>query len=400
MELLRQELRKIWNPWTLLILTVLGALYYLLFPGYYTKDFGYGDSVLRLPVYTEWAKKYGPTLEPAERAELDGQLEREKALFAEQLALFPFAAEQGIKDWDSFRAFNEARVYGKGDMQMERVFWTIVENTNYFRVDAVGEAIDCYDGLAENRPPDLNYDGRDPPALTARKLARIEEIKASDMVHGYLPTVVFSCAGYISRYFTVWSLLSVVLLLSPTLVRDRLRRTRLLQWSSRTGRRVLKTQFLAAELSALGLWIINLAAYGIPFLAQHPLIYRDFRLFEFLTFSIPWFDWTFGVYLLILAGMVLALSLAAAGFTVFLSQYSGHYIAMLLKAVPLFAVLAWLCSKMIINRAFLFGNPLSELTGLPGPEFFSILLLAALSIALPAVAYRQQLRRELCASAA
>ena len=116
---------------------------------------------------------------------------------------------------------------------------------------------------------------------------------------------------------------------------------------------------------------------------------------QFLTFSIPWFNWTFGVYLLILAGLVLVLSLAAAGFTVFLSQYSGHYIAMLLKAVPLFAALAWLCSKMIINRAFLFGNPLSELTGLPGAEFFAILLLAAVSAALIAVAGRQQLRREL-----
>ena len=395
MELLRQELRKIWNPWMLLILAVIGGLYYLLFPSYYTKDFGYGDSVLRLPVYTEWAEKYGPTLEQQERAELDGQLEAEKALFAEQLTLFPFAAEQGITDWDSFRAFNETRVYGKGDMETERVFWTIVENTNYFRIDAVGEAIDRYNGLAENRPPDLNYDGGDPPVLTARKLARIEEIKASDMVHGYLPTVVFSCAGYVSRYFTVWTLLSVVLLLSPTLVRDRLRRTRLFQWSSRTGRRMLKTQFLAAELSAAGLWIINLAAYGIPFLAQHPLIFRDFRLFEFITFTIPWFNWTFGVYLLILAGMVLVLSLAAAGFTVFLSQYSGHYIAMLLKAVPLFAALAWLCSKMVVNRAFLFGNPISELTELPGAEFFSILLLAALSAVLIAAAGRQQLRREL-----
>ena len=381
----------------LLILAVLGGLYYLLFPSYYMKDFGYGDSgsSLRLSVYTEWAEKYGPTIEPEERAELDGQLETEKVLFAEQLTLLPFAAEQGITDWESFQAFREARVYGKGDMEMERVFWTTVENTNYFRIDAIGEAIDHYDGLAENRPPNLNYDGGDPPALTARKLARIKEIKASDMVHGYIPTVVFSCAGYVSRYFTVWSLLSVVLFLSPTLVRDRLRRTRQLQWSSRMGRRVLKTQILAAELSAFGLWIINLAAYDIPFLAQHPLIFQGFRLFEFITFSIPWYNWSFGVYLLILAGLVLILSLATAGFTVFLSQYSGHYIAMLLKAVPLFAALAWLCSKMIIQRAFLFGNPISELTGLPGAEFAAILILAVLSAALIVVACRQQRLREL-----
>lgn len=202
MELLKQELRKIWSPWILLVLAVLGGLYYLLFPGYYMKDFGYGDagSSLRLSVYTEWAEKYGPTIEPEERAELDGQLETEKALFAQQLTRFPFAAGNGITDWDSFEAFNEARVYGKGDMETERIYWTIAENTNYYRIDAIGEAIDRYDGLAENRPPDLNYDGRgrEPSAKVDRQLARIAEIKAQDMLHGYLPVVISSCTYNIS----------------------------------------------------------------------------------------------------------------------------------------------------------------------------------------------------------
>ena len=76
--------------------------------------------------------------------------------------------------------------------------------------------------------------------------------------------------------------------------------------------------------------------YVIPFLAQGPLQFAACGLDGIWEWGTPWFDWTYGTYLLVLAGLILALSLGAAGLTAFLSQYSGNYIAMLLKACLLY----------------------------------------------------------------
>lgn len=57
-----------------------------------------------------------------------------------------------------------------------------------------------------------------------------------------------------------------------------------------------------------------------------------------------------------LAGLFLALSLGAAGLTVFLSQYSGNYIAMPLKAVPLFVAAGAVLGSWLLDMPFTFRS--------------------------------------------
>ena len=99
---------------------------------------------------------------------------------------------------------------------------------------------------------------------------------------------------------------------------------------------MLTVQMAAAMFSALVLTAANIIVYAIPFLAQEPLRFHACGLGGIWEWGSPWFDWTYGTYLVVLVVLILALSLAAAGLTLFLSQDSGSYIAMLLKALPLF----------------------------------------------------------------
>lgn len=91
-----------------------------------------------------------------------------------------------------------------------------------------------------------------------------------------------------------------------------------------------------ALCSALVLTAVNLGIYAIPFPAQGPLQFHACDLDRSWAWGTPWFDWTYGAYLVVLVGLILALSLAVAGMTVFLSQYSDSYITLLLKILPLF----------------------------------------------------------------
>jgi len=194
--------------------------------------------------------------------------------------------------------------------------------------------MEVYDTQDEHLALDISNreDQGDPEAMIRRE----EQLAEPERTHGLLLLSVKRSTQEYGRDLAVWCVLSIVLLLSPTLVRDQLRRTCAMQWTSRRGRSVLTTQMTAALCSALVLTAVNLVIYSVPFLAQGLLQFHACGLGGIWAWGSPWFDWTYGTYLVVLAGLILALSMADVGLTVFLSQYSSSYIAMLLKALPLF----------------------------------------------------------------
>ncbi|MDE6055617.1 MAG: hypothetical protein K2G55_18085, partial [Lachnospiraceae bacterium] len=204
---------------------------------------------------------------------------------------------------------------------------------------------------------------------TAAMRRRDNELMQSEQKYGFFPTCVYDSTREYGRYLLVWCVLSIVLLLSPVLVRDRLCRTRALQWSSSCGRTILRTQMTAACVVGFVVTVVNLVVYGIPFLRQNPLIFKDFSLESLWGGAAPWFDWTYGTYLIVLAGLILVLSMATVLLTVFLSQYSINYIPMLLKALPLFVVLGPMIGSWVMDNTFYFrelwqGLPIGGFCGM------------------------------------
>ena len=97
MELLGQELRKIWRPGIVAVLAVLGVLYYLLFPRFYVEHFHNGPNAQSdFDIAVGWMERFGPTMEPEERAQVDAQLADEIAVFDDMVADLPEAAAAGI----------------------------------------------------------------------------------------------------------------------------------------------------------------------------------------------------------------------------------------------------------------------------------------------------------------
>ena len=102
MELWKWELRKIWRPGILAAILLLGAVYYWMFPQFYIEYFCNGPQAeAQFTLASDWVARYGPTLEQAERAELDGQLAEELDAFARQIAAIPEAAAAGLTDYET-----------------------------------------------------------------------------------------------------------------------------------------------------------------------------------------------------------------------------------------------------------------------------------------------------------
>lgn len=99
---------------------------------------------------------------------------------------------------------------------------------------------------------------------------------------------------------------------------------------------------------------------------------------------------------MVLVGLILALSLASAGLTVFLSQYSGSYIAMLLKALPLFVAVGAVLGSWLLDKPFTFRRFWENGPWVPkGTEFAVIAVLLLLGLGLCVLTSIRQQKREL-----
>lgn len=397
MRLLKQELLKIWRPGIVAAIAVLGALYYFLFPSFYIEYFCNGPAAeAEFQLAVGWVEKYGTTMEIEERAELDGQRESEIGEFNALLKNIPDASAAGISDYDSFIAFCEEYYDGvmenggHGDEASEYLISRIIGGTNYYTIDGIESVMRKYDRL-----PKSQYDGFT-TNFFEQEQSRILELEA--MPRGFIPaySVENSTREY-GKDLAVWVVLSVVLLLSPTLVRDRLYRMRQYQWSSRCGRSVLRVQLAAGLLSAFVLTSINIAVYGVPFAMKGALIFRDCPLYTFNDGGYTWFNWTYGQYLLVLIALVMALGLCAGALTLFLSQYSTGYVAMLLKAIPLFIAVGVIFGSWLLDGPFYFKNLYENAVRFipKGTEAFLIGAFLILGFCLCAAACRRQAKREL-----
>ena len=401
MRLLAWELRKIWRPGILAAILLLGAVYYWMFPEFNIEYFCNGPNAqANFQLASEWVAEYGPTLEPEERAELDEQLEEEIQAFAQQIAAIPEAAAAGLTDYGDFCRFVEdyrsdtAASGGEADMDREFLVQRVYSGTNWYRINGIQNTMELYDTQEEYSSMEIS--DRKAEGQPEAMIRRAEQLAQPERAHSLLPFSVKDSTREYGKDLAVWCVLSIVLLLSPTLVRDRLRRTRAMQWTSRRGRAVLNTQMAAALCSALVLTIINLVIYAVPFLAQGPLQFHACGLGGIWAWGSPWFDWTYGTYLVVLVGLILALALAAAGLTVFLSQYSASYIAMLLKALPLFVAVGAVLGSWLLDMPFSFRDLWVGGPWLPrGTEGAVAVGLLAVSIVLCALTCRCQRKREL-----
>lgn len=181
----------------------------------------------------------------------------------------------GSPTYDAFASYQQAYYTvvqeqdGEADMKTEQFLHKMMDNTNYYRITELENYLSAYDGKADT--PWSQQEGF--LSYTGEEQAQIQRLE--DGGRGFLPDAVqFSTINY-AKHLAIWSVLSVVLLLSPTFVRDRLYHTRAVQWSSRTGRRVWKVQLAAGLCGAVVLTLCNVVLYAIPFVGKGPLRFWD-----------------------------------------------------------------------------------------------------------------------------
>ena len=330
MSLFWQEMKKIWRPGILTAILVLSGMLYYVQSFDYVERMMNEEYIISFSVLEELLQLCGPAVDRSEWPVLQKVIDREKKIFAGYLAENPDAAAAGVTTWEELEAYTKE----SGDRSLDR--WAYHSNTtNWYTVSRLeGFQEFCKKVNVWSGGEDWTFEFY-PPQWQQRMM----ELEARWAEEGK-PLLYALDTGYLKLYFgshlPMTNVLCVILLLSPALVRDRLRRMRSLQWSSRRGRKVLRTQLAAGFASAGGMIAANTAVYTAIMLSTGVNSFLDCPIS-----GRNWFGWTLGQYVLCLIALAALMGLAAAGLTLFLSCHTGNYAAMLFKAILLHLAVGW-----------------------------------------------------------
>lgn len=408
--MIREELKKIWRPGVVLALIIIGFVFYTMYLEFYINVFpeNYGGPNGRgvLQVSGEWVEKYGTSLSVQEMEKIKEGLPGLELEADRYVREYEAAGKHGLETYAQFEAFMQeaaAAAAGESAADQNENYADAMRLNHYLGSGGTGNiAGRRYAArlFADEYDRSLQY------ALGMEKSAYFDWNTKKEYDHArqaffgkdnlwqnILPGEVPEAVGIYAGHLLVWICLSICLLLSPLLVHDRLCRMQALQYSSKRGRGIWKSQFAAVMFSAFLLATLNLAIFGGLFAKHGTSVFFPCKMYSFMA-QPCWPDWTHGMWCLVLAGMCYLVSFGTAGAVFFLSQNSANYIIMLLKVLPLFVCLAVLCPNMM-EQAFYYGNPLYRRSGMPYIEIVCAAGALAAGLALSLAAWRR-VKKELC----
>lgn len=222
--------------------------------------------------------------------------------------------------------------------------------------------------------------------LNVREYQRLTEIRNSGELLSIMAFDTIWHTWRYTRYLAIIVILSTLILVSPLVTADRANRVNWLQYSSKQGRNILKKQYIAVLLSAGGMTTILASVFmGIFVIATETYVFWNNGINSFLTHTFHWLFITFGQYMLLMIGLMYALSIGAATFAFVLSRFSQNMIKLLFKVIPFFVAVLILSNWIFDNFLAIYvgGNVLAQISSL------LVLLIFGNAIAL-VVLYREK----------
>jgi hypothetical protein len=304
MRIFLYELKKIWSPALLLIIVAACAVMYYIFLYFNIEYFPNGHpGTERHAWIVQMIERYGTTLEPDEFDE--------------------WYAQYG-------ELTNETNETDEANMML------------VYRIQSMDSIAKRYSHMQAYVQTGLWYD-KQPDESYKRHLTMIVSSGACNIMSDEL----FEATNSYGSYLALLCVLATLILVSPLVTADRARRVTELQYTSKSGRRILGTQFAAMMLSSFILTTILVAFFGFLFNENDFLFFWTCKINGFLSNQVLRRPITYGAYICIFVAAIYSVSLTAAGFAFLLSRFSRNLIALLLKLLPLFALLAFLTVTLL-----------------------------------------------------
>ena len=367
------EMRRYWRPFTLIVVAALLLMWNVLFGSSSFAERKGTDPAIAYDLSVEYSERFGETIDPNERAEVEADYEKALAALNDQYEkymgqydihseddchlLYSAADAARNKDYESEDYCKGAERWGADNLEelaetCNQIFWDKIPYEIAHRKQMLesilrwAEHVDEWEQFVASLP-------------TIDRSSLEERTKQWEIANEYSPSsekrltqVMQSNGGRLSLlecaydagesfqgHFQFWAALIFILcglIVLPLPVGNRVSGVTAMQYSTRTGRRVIFAQSGGAILNTL---LVNAAVDGwftaIFFLRAKNTLHLWNCPMNLCSYPrILWLDLTFGKFVWLTFGKVLLLSLALTGILFVLSHLSKNYLPALALAVP------------------------------------------------------------------
>lgn len=373
--MLKVELKKFFKPILLVVVVLLSIVFYQLQLSFLYNGLPNGIQVQLYDYVYKWHDAFGNTMTDGDFEKVEREYQELRKEADKFISTSEYGQKNKLKSYADFEKWQDTLPKGViydmsvKDQQKMKEFSQFHTNNLFFQLEAY-EMIK--EGLERFTSEEAFFDQR-PSSSEKRALVQqvvFKEESWRNILPEGLPGTV---ASHISDIL-ILAMISMVLLLPSAFVKDNLLKLKAMQWSSRKGRSLINTQFLAIQLGAFMMVTLFLLLFLLPITGTKFAEFFNSGLNSFFTESFSdaeysFFHITFGQWILLLVLLVYLLGLSFANILFLVAQSSHNYLAMLMKIIPLLTLFIML-DIFVVKSAFYIQNILYRKTEILNIELY------------------------------
>lgn len=361
MTIIVNEIKQIFTLKKVLLMVLITGLFYFLFISIYISHFPNGRPALdEYRISIEMLENYGLYMNEAEFLDFKAGYERQINEANEYLQSKEDFVKAGITTYEDFldtslhdEVTEELRNQILFQEQVE-VFWQLQEKKRII-------------GTYENRQSNLKQSYAH---LGTEQEKRLNEIFNAEQETAVFSYIVFENYNDMIPYMATLILISIMLMISPIHLKDRLNRVNYLQYTSKTGRGIFHKKLLAAMGATLIITTLQLLLFFLVYTKNETAMFLKASVTSFNSYFVSWFPLTFMNYILLTVAGIYLLALVTTLIVVVISNRVPNYMTLIGVQIPLGALFIGLIFKWLIYR----------MTEINMPQYFLPLLYIFLSV--------------------
>ena len=339
MRILWNELKKILTWKMLLLLAVVNSILFFLFIEFYIEYFPNGRPGLdNYNISIEVLEKYGMEIDEEEFVDFKETYATEVKKVDDYLQTRKEFIDSGLLSYEDLRNYKaddeevDALIWGLYEGEIGDTIWEL-QSREYF--------IELY--KSDETTLDRWLDGE----KSVSQQERIDELKKTGQLPVFPDVALDNFKAFIVNV-AIAIIFSVVIIISPVFIKDRLGQILAMQYTTKKGRSLYKKKVAAGFISTFLVITILLGIYFSLYTLNNTSMFFDIPIHKFGS-SFHWYDPTFFQYIILTVIAIYILGFATAFFAMSFSSIVPNYISLIGIQIPYVFLIIALGINYLVN---------------------------------------------------
>lgn len=338
MTIILNEVKKIFNIKSVLLLMVIIGVMYFLFIEFYITYFPNGRPALDIyNMFVEMKDKYGEFMDEEEfedfkvryneaKEEADKYIQSREDFKKAKITNYDEFVNMDISNKELDKLYDDV-IFKK----MIDVFWELPWREEYIRV----------------------YENRDEIVMSSasneNQEVRIKEILEKDIETSVFNDVVFSNYNTLIKNVAITILIGIMFMITPIYLKDNKNKMNYLQYTSKIGRDIFKKKIIAGILSAFIIISLQLIGFFILYSSNNVSMFFNSNVNSIFNSIISWYDFTFIQYIILTVVAIYVLGFVFTLISMLVSSIGQNYITVIGIQLPIALFTFKVLLKYLIN---------------------------------------------------